>query len=326
MWCQPDKILSGAHTIHGGEDANDEELVQVVVKRTGAAESASLYLSMDPSATVHDLKTTIQEELANGVEPREHIPIERMRLVFSGRMLTNEGETVVSDLKMKTDAINYIHLIPIPKGAVCSLRKNSENVTSRRSASREQRRHHPYRTSVREHSRHEQGAVGGPDNGPVQQRNHLLSSHLNLSSLMTHAHLQALHQHQAVQGPLPGESTSRQLASLEGMLHQMPTVDVVRASGVENLIMLQQALLQDVNDLIPHCHNLSNLLNRLAYENTVQTDVRSAIEQLKLLSHRSMILSLSLRSLLQGQRSWGHPGADLRSLFTGVHGMQYGTR
>ena len=323
--CQPDKILSGVDKRHGVEDFNDEMLVKIVVKRTGAAESASLYLSMNPSATVHDLKTMIQDELANGVEPREQIPVERLRLVFSGRMLTNEGETVVADLKMKTDEINFIHLVPIPKGASYSHRKNSENVTSRRTALREQRLHHPYRTFVREDSRQEQAAAGRPDHGSVH-RNHLLSSHLNLSLLMTRARLQALHQQQAIQAPLPGASISRHLASLERMLHQIPSIDVVRASGVENLIILQRALLQDLNALIPHFHNMPSLLHRLAHDNMVQTETESAIEQLEQLSHRSMILSLSLRSLLQGRRIWGHPSADLRSRVTGVHGMPYGTR
>lgn len=99
------------HAVEEEDDAvgsdDEEELMTVIVKMVGNTEDTELFVSQD--ASVLDLKTSIHEELA--------LPAERQRLIFSGRMLSNDDDFLVDDVKMLVDAPNYIHLAPIPERA-----------------------------------------------------------------------------------------------------------------------------------------------------------------------------------------------------------------
>lgn len=109
----------------------EEELIQIVVKRTGGSEAPCLELSIEKSATVLNLKTLIQDELADE-SPVLMVPVQRQRLLFSGKMLTDNDLKLVDDIKMRPDKVNYIHLAPLPKNIAPSARTPMENKASQR--------------------------------------------------------------------------------------------------------------------------------------------------------------------------------------------------
>lgn len=109
----------------------EEELIQIVVKRTGGSEAPCLELSIEKSATVLNLKTLIQDELADE-SPVLMVPVQRQRLLFSGKMLTDNDLKLVADIKMRPDKVNYIHLAPLPKNISPSARTPMENKASQR--------------------------------------------------------------------------------------------------------------------------------------------------------------------------------------------------
>lgn len=291
----------------------DEELfTKIVVKRTGASERHPLYLSLTPNSTVHDLKTMIQEELLIGTESNEDLPVERQRLIFAGRLLNRDFD-VLSCLKMKVGEINFVHLVPLPKPP-------SKN-KSRRTPKRVQRFHHPYQSShAAQQGGQELGSVSrAPANRERSAHDFLASSQRSLDSLMTLTRRQALYQelHPVSQDSHFMPSVLHQLTTLQNIIlsHHQPSLssmNLIHADGAYNLVELQQAVLQDVNALIPNGHSMPMVLNQVARDFMALTETESSIyiQYFEELAHRSMILSLSLRSMLQGQQIWGPTNSD----------------
>ena len=149
------------------EGINDKDFrttLQIVVKRVGKGDGDVLCLEVDADASVLDLKTRISEQLA---ARNDQVPVERQRLVYFGRMLRDNEQTLgESGVKMQAEAVNYVHLSPLPEGQILSDRSvgidNRPSVTlgaleshldrARRlgMAARERRirrRHQPYRNT-----------------------------------------------------------------------------------------------------------------------------------------------------------------------------------
>ena len=81
------------------ESHNDVGLLQIAVKRIGNGQVACLDFSIEENATVLDLKLLIQDELADD-SPTLIVPLERQRLIFAGKMLTNNNMTLLEEVKM----------------------------------------------------------------------------------------------------------------------------------------------------------------------------------------------------------------------------------
>mmetsp|Transcript_22202 Transcript_22202/g.32773 ORF Transcript_22202/g.32773 Transcript_22202/m.32773 type:complete len:274 (-) Transcript_22202:1011-1832(-) len=120
------------------------EVIEIMVKRPCRSEIPSLEISIAGNATVLELKTVIREELADE-SPCLMVPVERQRLLFAGKMLSNNDSRLVEDIGMRKDTINYIHLAPIPKGNIPTKRTSLENKFRSRSRSRKNRYNHRYR-------------------------------------------------------------------------------------------------------------------------------------------------------------------------------------
>lgn len=309
---QPDSISSnnvkGVASAMKNRVFNEELLIKIVVKRTGASECHPLYLSLTPNSTVHDLKTMIQEELSIGADSSEDLPVERQRLVFAGRMLTRDLD-VLSCLKMKIGEVNFVHLVPLPKPPNKSI--------TRRTPKRNQRMHHPYQSfHVAEQ---EQGSTYRTTNRERTPQNFVASSQRSLDSQMMIPRRQGLYQeiHPVSQDSQFMPSVLHQLTPLQNIIlpHQQPSLapmNVIHPDGAYYLVELQQAVLHDVNALVPNGHSMPNILNLVAHDIMALTETESSIyiQYFEELAHRSMILSLSLRSMLQGQQIWGHTNAD----------------
>lgn len=109
-------------------DSDDSSacLLEITIKRVGS-EGSVLTLQVPSCASVFDLKTLISEGLAS---KNEDLPVERQRLIFSGRMLTDNDEVLGDNgVNMKTNAINFVHLSPLPVGAKPSKRASSKRPT-----------------------------------------------------------------------------------------------------------------------------------------------------------------------------------------------------
>jgi len=107
------------------DDSNskDDNVLQIMVRRVGRAENESLQIFLEQDASVLDLKETIAVTL-DEKDDEVVIPVERQRLIFSGKMLRNDAERLVADLHMKAgkDQTHFVHLTPLPKGAAPSVR------------------------------------------------------------------------------------------------------------------------------------------------------------------------------------------------------------
>ena len=133
------------------EASTAEQQLEIRVKRIGKGED---YLSffMDATANVLDLKKKISTELQNQTNgDEEDVPTERQRLIFSGRMLRADEERL-TDARMTPNAVNCIHLTPLPVGAQPSVRDPARNLANPRAALRgvrQQRRRRRMEDSVR---------------------------------------------------------------------------------------------------------------------------------------------------------------------------------
>jgi len=111
------------------EDDEDESgsgvgMMKVIVKVVGVPED--LELSVSQEASVLDLKRHITEKLAV-LQNNNCMTVDRQRLIFSGRLLTNNDDFLVDDVKMMVDCPNYVHLAPMPRGVEPSQRRRNEN-------------------------------------------------------------------------------------------------------------------------------------------------------------------------------------------------------
>lgn len=110
---------------NGKSNSDQEGVMKIIIKRVGnSMEDASLELLVSQEASVLDLKKRITEELAD--QKNDCVPVERQRLIFSGRLLVDD-DSLVADVKMMVDSPNYVHLAPIPDGLGPSNRRNNEN-------------------------------------------------------------------------------------------------------------------------------------------------------------------------------------------------------
>lgn len=123
------------------------ETLYIVVRRVGKGENESLYLELDSQASVLDLKTKIAATL-QAEEQEDDIPVERQRLIFAGKMLRDDNQSLQKDLNMKpnNNRVNeeedeeqevlkhFIHLSPLPRGAAPSVRTERELADVRNAA------------------------------------------------------------------------------------------------------------------------------------------------------------------------------------------------
>ena len=108
----------------------DKPCLCIVVRRAGKAEHDSLNISLDIEATVLDLKECIASTLRASAG-EEQIPVERQRLIFSGKMLRDDAQSLQADLRMQSSSMenerkHFVHLAPLPKGATPSARTQKE--------------------------------------------------------------------------------------------------------------------------------------------------------------------------------------------------------
>jgi len=298
-----------------GDDAGDDDgdnLIHIVVKRSARVEVPCLELSIERGATVMDLKTLIQDELADE-SPCLVVPVERQRLIFQGRMLTDNDQSLADDVKMKLDQVNYVHLAPLPKGATPTTRKQSENKVStptqrrqqrRRASRRSERTFNPY--TVPPTTRRQPSASSIPNTPPI---------HMGPN--------RSLHELAGLQlNPLLCESSRIPpppfTLGTEDQLHRPPVPPVVPPSvlsmdtvfglggaGRHDLAVTDtdQAILQDTQAILPFCRLLPRNLNQIV-AGGVQADrlnVEETIVILDELSRRSASLSQSLRLATQAQ-------------------------
>lgn len=139
------------------ECSSEDELqtLHIVVRRVGKSERESLVLELSSDASVLDLKGKIAEALEQ--QDEIVVPIERQRLIFSGKMLRDDTKLLEEDLNMKAgdDQKHFVHLTPLPKGAAPSVRTERElsehplsprEATLQRVRARQQRRRRRHET------------------------------------------------------------------------------------------------------------------------------------------------------------------------------------
>jgi len=73
------------------------------------------------TASVGDLKRQVAQHC--------HVPPAQQRLIFFGRLLIRE-EQPLKELPMKRTVLNYVHLSPLPKGAILSKRSSQASSTT----------------------------------------------------------------------------------------------------------------------------------------------------------------------------------------------------
>ena len=124
--------------------------LSIVVRRVGKGENESLHLELDRQASVWDLKTSIAATLRNadqdvGDDDDDDIPVERQRLIFAGKMMRDDNQSLEKELHMKpnhdssvsnneeedkvgqdVDKHYFVHLSPLPEGATPSVRTERE--------------------------------------------------------------------------------------------------------------------------------------------------------------------------------------------------------
>lgn len=112
------------------EEDQDPRLC-IVIRRVGKGENESLHFDLHSKASVLDLKKKIAATLVEQEET--DIPVERQRLIFSGKMLRDDTQSLKMDLKMKPTSSeeeehkNFVHLTPLPQGAAPSARTEREH-------------------------------------------------------------------------------------------------------------------------------------------------------------------------------------------------------
>ena len=112
---------------HSHDD--EDPRLYIIVRRVGKAENESLHLHLDSKASVLELKKKIADTLKEQEEA--DIPVERQRLIFSGKMLRDDTQSLEMDLNMKPSSDedehkHFVHLSPLPKGAAPSARTERE--------------------------------------------------------------------------------------------------------------------------------------------------------------------------------------------------------
>jgi len=297
------------HRDLGDSQEEDENVIHVVVKRTGMAESPCLELTIERDATVMNLKTLIQDELADE-SPCLMVPVERQRLIYQGRMLINNDHGLLDDVKMKPDKVNYVHLAPLPKGATPTLRKRNENkvvVSSSihhprhqqqqrlRSARRAQRAFTPYRISSVRNTLPDPAVVVSSSSATEGLRdlttmNRLLCTGSRLSPQLTQM----------------GLGSRLNAPSLAGLVHHSPALHHAETllGGLpppqELLGDATTAEVRDMSTILSLCHLLpSSLSQHLAPTSRGLYGAASADETIVLLdemSQRCASLSSSLRA------------------------------
>uniref|UniRef100_A0A7S4JIT7 Ubiquitin-like domain-containing protein n=1 Tax=Odontella aurita TaxID=265563 RepID=A0A7S4JIT7_9STRA len=119
-------------TIGGEFSSPSSDCFSITVKRVGLGDDPYLTLTdLDPSTTVGELKQLIYSDATNrnvaASASTQPVSPQRQRLIFSGRMLTGNDDVLVSDINMKTDETNFVHLVPLPEGKGLSIRGRDEN-------------------------------------------------------------------------------------------------------------------------------------------------------------------------------------------------------
>lgn len=99
--------------------------LQVIVRRVGKPENESLELSMDMDASVLDLKQIIEKELNKDGKEDNVVPVNRQRLIFSGKLLRDDAQRL-KDADMNAGKKHFVHLSPLPKGVTSSTRTARE--------------------------------------------------------------------------------------------------------------------------------------------------------------------------------------------------------
>jgi hypothetical protein len=279
--------------------AADVSVLQVAIKRTGASESSTLKLSIDRDATVRDLKRMIEREIL--VSHNEIMPPERQRLICSGRMLSNDDEQLLSVIKMKNDAVNYIHLAPLPKGATPALRKQQasdfgisrsdlprlsshSSVVRREHRRRSSRAYSPYPEQLVSYSQRMREVDSETEVGHRVP----LASELLMNSSFLH------------QQELSSPVYTTPLAVLPV---DMAVTTSTTFGGINPVYIaeLERTVLHDVAALLPLSRVLPGSLYQVAGEGSLP-DTGGMVLLLEQIAHRSMILSLSLRSMDQARR------------------------
>jgi hypothetical protein len=246
-----------------------------------------------------DLKTLIQDELADE-SPCLMVPVERQRLLFLGKMLTNDALKLADDIKMKVGSLNYIHLAPLPKNVLASARtplenKSSQSSTSRRQNNRSRRMDRPYSM-------------------PMRRRQDDPTTTSTRSST-TRAFL-------AQPRPVACSSSSESQAFHHMMSPQslFPSLDAMLVGNHNGSMLLDDAILTAAsNELMPLCRvinsNVSQIIHCNSSLNNSNNNVHAAIDDehtmlateqtillLDQLAQRSSTLARSLRTNLREQR------------------------
>lgn len=289
----------------------DENVLHVVVKRTGMAETPCLELTIERDATVMNLKRLIQDELADE-SPCLMVPVERQRLIFQGKMLTNDEHSLLDDLRMKPEKVNYVHLAPLPKGATPSVRKRTENKSAAsqrqrmRGSRRAQRAFNPYNISALRNT---------PDPMNVSSSSSSAAAELQELSRVN----QWLCDRYAPRAGVFDGQLGR--PSLAGLLQQpSPSSSTLRMDTVLGLSRpLGETPTRDVNSILSLCQLLPrSLSHQLAPTRTPYADhVNETIVLLDEMSQRCASLSSSLRSNRQNNNS----NIDSNSLPVGLQGI-----
>lgn len=262
------------------------DLIQIVVKRTGGSEAPCLELSIEKDATVMDLKTLIQDELADE-SPCLMVPVERQRLLFLGKMLTNDALKLADDIKMKVGSLNYIHLAPLPKNVIPSARTPLENRSSQASTTRRQK--------------NRSRRMDRPYSMPMRRRQDDPTTTTRTST--TRAFL-------AQPRPVACSSSSESQAFHHMMAPQslFPSLDAMLVGNHNGSMLLDDSVLTAAsNELMPLCRVINSNVSQIIHTSAMDDEhTMLATEQtiilLDQLAQRSSTLARSLRTNLREQR------------------------
>jgi hypothetical protein len=276
------------------EGVPQTDLIQIVVKRTGGSEAPCLELSIEKDATVMDLKTLIQDELADE-SPCLMVPVERQRLLFLGKMLTNNALKLTDDIKMKVGSLNYIHLAPLPKNIIPSARTPLENKSqssiSRRQKNRSRRTDRPYSMPMRRRQ-------DDPTTSTRTSTTRAFLAQPRPVACSSSSESQAFHHMMAPQSLFP---------SLDAMLvgnhnGSMLLDDSVLTAASNELMPLCRVINSNVSQIIQCNSSLNNNnVNAIDDEHTMLATEQTII-LLDQLAQRSSTLARSLRTNLREQR------------------------
>mmetsp|Transcript_56931 Transcript_56931/g.68478 ORF Transcript_56931/g.68478 Transcript_56931/m.68478 type:complete len:315 (+) Transcript_56931:34-978(+) len=134
---EPNKKIgdSLSHNFNLSTNKTDDNIVEIRIKRPGIKDSNDIVLHVKKTISVRDLKKVIfsrslhEEKKDRKVAKKGGIafavPPERQRLIYSGRMLTND-EATLDEFKIHEKRA-FLHLAPLPEGKKKCHRNVDEN-------------------------------------------------------------------------------------------------------------------------------------------------------------------------------------------------------